>query len=83
MALSYVKLAPFTFNSWEELKALLVKQFRPQDLTATYKAQFRSSRRHNAEEIYSYVEALQRLADMAWPFMDHHAKEDMVVDQFL
>ena len=40
-------------------------------------------RRRNAEEIYSYVEALQPLADMAWPFMDHHAKEDMVMDQFL
>ncbi len=23
------------------------------------------------------------LADMAWPFMDHHTKEDLVVDQFL
>ncbi len=29
------------------------------------------------------MEVLQRLADMAWPFMDYHAKEDMVADQFL
>ncbi len=29
------------------------------------------------------MEALQCLADMAWPFMDHHAKEDLMVDQFL
>ena len=70
-------------RSWEELKALLLKRFQLRDLTATYKAQFRARRRRNGEEIYSYAEALQRLADMAWPFMDHYAKEDMVVDQFL
>ncbi len=29
------------------------------------------------------MEALQRVADMAWPFMVHHTKEDMVMDQFL
>ncbi len=29
------------------------------------------------------MEALQRLADMAWPFMDGQAKEELVVDQFL
>ncbi len=23
------------------------------------------------------------MADLAWPFMDYHAKEEMVVDQFL
>ncbi len=81
--LSYVKRVPFAPRTWEELKALLLKRFQPRDLTATYKAQFRSRRRCNTQEIYSYMEALQRLADMAWPFMDHHAKEDLVVDQFL
>ncbi len=30
-----------------------------------------------------YVEALQRLADLVWPFIDCHAKEETVVDQFL
>ncbi len=29
------------------------------------------------------VEALQRLDDMAWPFMDSQAKEELVGDQFL
>ncbi len=29
------------------------------------------------------MEALQKLADMAWPFMDHYAKEELIVDQFL
>ena len=82
-ALSFVKRAPFAPCTWEELKALLLKRFQPRDLTATYMAQFRARRRRNMEEIYSYVEALQCLADMAWPFMDHHAKEDLVVDQFL
>ncbi len=82
-ALSYVKRAPFTPCTWEELKALLLKHFQPRELTATYKAQFRARRRRNTEEIYSYVEALQCLADMAWPSMDHHAKEELVVDQFL
>ncbi len=82
-ALAYVKRAPFQPQSWEELKALLQKLFQPCDLTATYKAQFRSRRRRHDEDIHTYVEALQRLADMAWPFMDAQAKEELVVDQFL
>ncbi len=83
MALAYVKRVPFQPWGWEELNALLLKCFQPRDLTATYKAQFRSRRRHHNEDIHTYVEALQRLADMAWPFMDVQAKEELVVDQFL
>ncbi len=30
-----------------------------------------------------YVEALQRLVDIAWPFMEAQAKKELVVDQFL
>ncbi len=50
---------------------------------ASNKAQFRSRRQRQTEDINAYVEALQKLADMAWPFMDHYAKEELVVDQFL
>ncbi len=50
---------------------------------ATYKAQFRSRRRCQREDIYIYVETIHRLADLAWPFMDYHTKEQMFVDQFL
>ncbi len=82
-ALAYVKRAPFQPRSWEELKALLLRRFQPRDLTATYKAQFRSRRRQKTEDIYAFVEALQKLADMAWPFMDHCAREELIVDQFL
>ncbi len=35
------------------------------------------------EDICTYVQTLQCLADLVWPFMDYHAKEEMVVDQFL
>ncbi len=59
-ALAYVKRVPFQPRSWEELKALLLKRFQPRDLTATYKAQFRSRRRHHNEDVHTYVEALQR-----------------------
>ena len=72
-ALAYVKRAPFPPRSWDELKALLLKRFQLRDLTATYKAQFRSRRRRQTEDIYAFLEALQKLADMAWPFMDHYA----------
>ncbi len=82
-ALAYVKRAPFQPRCWEELKALLLKRFQPRDLTATYKAQFRSRRRRHNEDIHTFVEAVQRLADMAWPFMDSQAKEELVVNQFL
>ena len=60
-----------------------MKRFQPRDLTATYKAQFRSRRRCQKEDIYPYVETLQPLADLAWPFRDYHAKGEMVIDQFL
>ncbi len=66
-----------------ELKTLLMKHFQPRDLTVTYNAQFRSSCRRQTEDIYTYVETLQRLAILAWPFMDYHAKEEIVVDQLL
>ncbi len=64
-ALAYVKRAPFQPWSWEELKALLLKWFQQRDLTATHKAQFRSRHRRHNEDIHTYVEALQHLADMA------------------
>ncbi len=60
-----------------------MKHFRPRDLTATYKAQFGSHHRRQMEDIYTYVETLQHLTDLVWPFMDYHAKEKMAVDQFL
>ncbi len=82
-ALAYVRRAPFPPCTWEELKTLLMKRFQPRYLTAMYKAQFRSRRRRQTEDIYTYVETLQCLADLAWLFMDYHAKEEMVVDQFL
>ncbi len=81
-ALAYVRRAPLPPCTWEELKTLLMKRFQPRDLTAMYKSQFRSRRRRQTEDIYTYVETLQRLADLAWPFMDYHAKEEVVVDQF-
>ena len=82
-ALAYVKRAPFQPRTWEELKALLLQQFQPRDLIATYKAQFRAWRRRHREDIHTFIEALQHLADMAWPFMDGQAKVELVVDQFL
>ena len=50
---------------------------------ATYKAQLRVQRRCHSKDIHTFVEALQCLADMAWPFMDGQAKEELEVDQFL
>ncbi len=64
-ALAYVKRAPFQPRTWEELKALLLKRFQPRDLRATYKTQFRARCRRHSEDIHTFVETLQRLADMA------------------
>ncbi len=60
-----------------------MKRFQRRDLTATYKAQFRSHHLRQTEDIYTYTKTLQRLVKLAWPFMGYHAKEEMVVDQFL
>ncbi len=81
--LAYVRRAPFQPLTWEEHKILLVKRFKIRALTATYKAQFRSRHRRQMEDIYTYVETLQQLADLAWEVMDYHAKKEMVIDQFL
>ena len=78
-ALAYVRHSPFPPRTWEELKTLLMKRFQPRDLTAMYKAQFRSRRRRQMEDIYTYVETLQHLANLAWPFMDYHAKKEMAI----
>lgn len=56
--------------------------FELRDLAATYKAQVHTRRRCGWDETYCFVEGLQTLADLAWPFMEHHAKEE-VTDQFL
>ncbi len=29
-------------------------------------------------DTYTYIQTLQRLADLAWPFMDYQVKEEMV-----
>ncbi len=34
------------------------------------------------EDIYTYLETLQRLADLEYPFMDHNSKEEMVVEEY-
>ncbi len=60
-----------------------MKHFQPQNVTATYKAYFRSQHRFQSEDIYSYIEVLQRLADLLWYFMDSHAKEEMVAKQLV
>ncbi len=62
-------------------KALLMKHFQLRDLMDMYNAQFRSCCRWR--DVHTYEETLQHLADPAWPFMDYHAKEGMVVDQFI
>ena len=74
---------PFCHAHLKNLNSLLIKSFQPKDLTVTYKAQFRSHRRSQTEDIYIYVENLQHLADLAWPFMGYHAKDEMAINQFL
>ncbi len=44
---------------------LLMQRFQPRDLMAAHKAQFRARRRHWGADIHDYVEALQKLAEMA------------------
>ncbi len=68
---------------WEELKDLLTRRFQPRDLTSAYKAQFRARRRQRNEDIHTYVDTLQELAEMGWPYLDPLAREEMVADQFL
>ncbi len=53
------------------------------DLTAAYKAQFQTRRRQKSEDISTYVDALQKLAEMAWPLLELIARDEMVADQFL
>ncbi len=45
--------------------------------------QFRSRSRCQTEDTYTFLEALQHLDDLAWPFMDYNAKEEMVIDRLL
>ncbi len=66
-----------------ELKDLLTRRFQPRDLTAAYKAEFRTRRRQKNEDIPTYVDALQKLAEMAYPLLDPIGRDEMVADQFL
>ncbi len=52
-------------------------------MTAAYKAQFRVRRRQKSEDIPTYMDALQKLAEMAWPLLDPIARNKMVADQLL
>ncbi len=83
VVLAYIRRAPLPPRTWEELKDMLTRRFQPRDLTSAYKAQFRARRRQRNEDIHTYVDVLQKLAEMAWPFLDPLAREDMVADQFL
>ena len=66
-----------------EVENLLMRRFQPCDLTSAYKAQFRARGRQRNEDIHTYVDVLQKLAEMAWPFLDPLAREELVADQFL
>ena len=83
MALAYIRRAPLPPRTWEELKDLLTRRFQLRNLTSVYKAQFRARRRQRNEDIHTYVDTLQKLAEMAWPYLDPLAREEMVADQFL
>ncbi len=83
MALAYIRRTPLPPRDWTELKTVLTQRFQLRDLTATYKAQFRSRKRQRSEDIPTYVDALQKLAEMAWPLLDPIARDEMVADQFL
>ncbi len=65
VALAYIRHAPLPPRTWEELKDLLMRRFQPRDLTSAYKAQFRARRRQRNEDIHTYVDTLQKLAEMA------------------
>ncbi len=83
VALAYIRRTPLPPRDWTELKTLLTQRFQPSDLTAAYKAQFRTRKRQRSEDIPTYVDALQKLAEMAWPLLDPIARDEMVADQFL
>ncbi len=83
VALVYIRCAPLPPHTWEELKDLLTRRFQARDLTSACKAQFRARRRQRNEDIHTYVDVLQKLAEMAWPFLDPLAREEMVAGQFL
>ncbi len=82
VALAYVRHALLPPRSWEELKDLLTRRVQLRDLTSAYKAQFRARRRQRNEDIHPYVDTLQKVAEMAWPYLDPLAREEMVSDQF-
>ncbi len=83
VALAYIRRTPLPPRDWTELKDLLSHRFQPQDLTAAYKGQFRTRRRQRNEDIPTYVDALQKLAEIAWLLLDMLARDEMVADQFL
>ncbi len=68
VVLAYIRRTPLPPRDWNELKA--------------YKAQFRTRKRQRSEDIPTYVDALQKLAEMAWPLLDPIARDKMVADQF-
>ncbi len=83
VALAYIRRTPLPPRDWTELKTLLSQLFQPRDLTAAYKAQFRTWKQQRSEDIPMYVDALQKLAEMAWPLLDPITRDEMVADQFL
>ncbi len=70
VALAYIRRTPLHPRDWTELKTLLTRRFQPRDLKAACKAQFRTRKRQRSEDIPTYVDALQKLAERAWPLLD-------------
>ncbi len=83
VALAYTRRTPLPPRDWTELKTLLTQRIQPRDLMAAYKAQFRTRKRQRNEDIPTYMDALQKLAKMAWTLLDPIARDEMVADQFL
>ncbi len=81
--LTYIRRTPLPPRDWTELNTLLTRRFQPRDLTAAYKARFRARKRQKSKDIPTYIDALQKLAEMASPLLDPIARGEMVTDQFL
>ena len=69
--------------NYQMLKAVLVRRFCPPEREMAHRCEFRNRKRKSKESVAEFGYALRRLSSLAYPSLQFHVREGMLLDQYI
>ena len=69
--------------NYQLLKAVLVRRFCPPEREMAHRCEFKNRKRKSNELVAEFGYALRRLSSLAYPSLQFHAREGMLIDQYI